>query len=259
MEEYVRLKDIPGYFGLERGDSGWIASDVKQLLYSCIQHEDDTDLNVLLDAVMDIIGPEGTLLIPTFNWDFCKGRTFDIRKSPSQTGSIGRVALKRDDFMRTAHPIYSFAVWGKGTEELVSMDNRSSFGAHSPFSWCREHDTKNVFIDVECQHSYTFVHYVEEMIGVPYRYLKDFTAGYIDKDGNYSERTYCMHVRDLKADIFVTIYPYEEEFIKAGASRRYEVNGIPMKTISMGRTYDIIADDVRYHKSSKLCTYRLLQ
>ncbi|HBB59358.1 MAG TPA: hypothetical protein DCZ52_03680, partial [Lachnospiraceae bacterium] len=101
------------------------------------------------------------------------------------------------------------------------------------------------------------VHYVEEMIGVPYRYLKDFTAGYIDEDGKLSERTYCMHVRDLRADIFVTIYPYEEDFVRAGASRRYEVNGIPMKTISMGKTYDIIADDVRYHKSSKLCEYSL--
>ena len=259
MEGYVRLRDIPQHFGLERGDSVWIASDVKQLLYTCIENGDDTDLNVLIDSVIDIIGLEGTILIPTFNWDFCKGKTFDIRKSPSQTGSIGKTVLKRDDFKRTKHPIYSFAVWGKGTEELVSMENRSSFGSGSPFSWCREHDTKNVFIDVECQHSYTFVHYVEEMIGVPYRYLKNFTAGYIDEEGNESVRTYCMHVRDLKADIFVTIYPYEEDFIKAGASRRYEVNEIPMKTISMGKTYDIIADDVRYHKSSKLCTYKIIR
>ncbi len=255
MSEYVRLKDIPEYFGLERGDSVWIASDVKQLLYSCIENNDETDLNVLIDSVQNIVGPQGTILIPVFNWDFCKGKTFDIRKSPSQTGSIGKVALKRDDFIRTRHPIYSFAVWGSGAEELAAMDNRSSFGADSPFSWCREHDTKNVFIDVECQHSYTFVHYVEEMIGVPYRYLKNFTAGYIDENGNESIRTYCMHVRDLKADIFVTIYPYEDDFIRAGASRRYEVNGIPMKTISMGKTYEIIADDVRYHQSSKLCRF----
>ena len=55
----------------------------------------------------------------------------------------------------------------------------------------------------------------------------------------------------------MTIYPYEEDLVRAGASRTYEVNGIPMKTISMGKTYDIIADDVRYHKSSKLCEYSL--
>lgn len=255
MSEYVRLKDIPRYFGLKEGDSVWIASDVKQLLYTCIEHGDDTDFNVLLDSIIDIIGPAGTILVPTFNWDFCKGKTFDIRKSPSQTGSIGKVALKRDDFKRTQHPIYSFAVWGSGADELVAMENRSSFGADGPFAWCRYHNTKNVFIDVECQHSYTFVHYVEEMIGVPYRYLKNFTAGYIDADGNKSERTYCMHVRSLSYDIFVTIYPYEDEFIKAGASRRYEVNGIPMKTIDMAKTYEIIADDVMNHKSSRLCEY----
>ena len=98
---------------------------------------------------------------------------------------------------------------------------------------------------------------MEEMIGVPYRYLKNFTAEYIDENGNRSIRTYCMHVRDLSADIFVTIYPYEEDFKKAGASRRYEVNGIPMKTISMGKTYEIIAEDVRYNKSRKLCDYKL--
>ncbi len=255
MDSYVRLKDIPQYFGLKRGDSVWISSDVKELLYNCIKHEDDTDLNVLLDSVIDIIGPEGTILVPTFNWDFCKGKTFDIRKSPSQTGSIGKIALKREDFKRTRHPIYSFAVWGAGADELVAMDNRSSFGNDGPFRWCRDHDTKNVFIDVECQHSYTFVHYVEEVVGVPYRYLKNFTAGYIDENGEESVRTYSMHVRDLKADIYVTIYPYEEDFIKARASRRYEVNGIPMKTVSIGKTYGIILDDVRYHNSSKLCTY----
>ena len=95
MDRYVKLKDIPEYFGLERGDSVWIASDVKRLLYSCIEHGDDTDLNILIDSVKDIVGPEGTILIPTFNWDFCKGKTFDIRKSPSQTGSIGKVRVTR--------------------------------------------------------------------------------------------------------------------------------------------------------------------
>ena len=253
---YVKLRDIPGHFGLQEGDSVWIASDVKRLLYSCLEHEDDTDLNVLIDSVQDIIGPSGTILIPTFNWDFCKGKTFDMKRTPSRTGSLGKIALARPDFLRTRHPIYSFAVWGAAAEELASMENRSSFGADGPFAWCRYHDTKNVFIDVECQHSYTFVHYVEEMIGVPYRYLKNFTAPYIDADGRESLRTYCMHVRDLAADIFVTIYPYEDEFVKAGASRRYEVNGIPMKTVSMGKTYDIIADDVRYHGSSKLCEWK---
>lgn len=256
MDEYVRLRDIPAYFGLEKGDTVWLSSDVKELLYSCMEHDDDTDMNVLINAIQDVITPAGTLLIPTFNWDFCKGKTFDIRNTPCKTGVIGKCALKRDDFRRTRHPIYSFAVWGAGTDELVSMDNKSSFGYGSPFTYCVEHNGKNVFIGVECQHSFTLVHYAEEQVGISYRYLKDFTADYIDEDGSLTRRTYSMNVRDLDKDIFVTIYPFEEDFKKAGASRRYSVNGIDMKTIEMGRVYDIIADDVRNNRSRKICTYK---
>ena len=39
--------------------------------------------------------------------------TFDIEKSPSKTGTLGQLTLKRSDFSRTAHPIYSFSVFGK--------------------------------------------------------------------------------------------------------------------------------------------------
>ena len=256
MDGYIRLGDIPKHFGLNRGDSVWVASDVKTLLYNCIENGDDTDLNVLIDGILDIITEEGTLLIPTFNWDFCKGKAFDIRTSPCRTGSLGKIALKRKDFIRTRHPIYSFAVWGRDAKKLAEMDNLSSFGGNSPFSYCREVNAKNVFIDVPPQHSFTFVHYVEQMKGVSYRYLKAFSADYTDENGITTKRTYSMNVRCLDRDIFLTIYPFEELFEKAGASKQYQVNGISMETIEMGRVYDIIADDVINHDSSRICTFK---
>ena len=255
MGEYVRLKDIPGHFGINRGDSVWVASDVKTLLYTCMENDDDTDLNVLIDAIQDIITPQGTLLIPTFNWDFCKGKAFDIKKTPCKTGSLGKIALKREDFIRTKHPIYSFAVWGKDAGLLADMENLSSFGGNSPFSYCREKNAKNVFIDVAPQHSFTFVHYVEQMKGVDYRYLKNFTADYTDENGVTTRRAYSMNVRCLDRDIFLTIYPFEEKFQEIGAAWHYNINGIEMETIEMGRVYDIIADDVLYHDSSRICTF----
>ena len=256
MEEYVRLKDIPEHFGIKKGDSVWVASDVKSLIYTCMENGDDTDLNILIDSIIDIITEEGTLLIPVFNWDFCKGVPFDMKKTPGRTGSLGKVALKRQDFLRTAHPLYSFAVWGKDARLLADMDNKSSFGSPSPFSYCRDVNAKNVFIDVEPQHSFTFVHYVEQMKGVSYRYLKNFTAPYTDEEGNTDIRSYSMNVRCLDKDIFLTIYPFEEAFQAIGAAWHYEVNGIHMETIEMGRVYDIIADDVVNHHSSKICTYK---
>ena len=51
------------------------------------------------------------ILFPTFNWDFCKGKSFNYNNTRSMTGSLSNVALKRPDFKRSKNPIYSFAVW----------------------------------------------------------------------------------------------------------------------------------------------------
>lgn len=255
-EDYIKLKDLPKQFDIEKGDTIYVSSDIKRLLYSCMEHEDDTDFNVFIDGIIDIIGEEGTLIFPAFNWDFCKGRPFDYYKTPCKTGVLGKTALKRTDFKRTKHPIYSFAVWGKAQAELCAMENKSSFGADSPFTYMRDNNAKNLLIDVECQHSFVFVHYVEEQVGgIPYRYLKDFTADYTDENGVTTERTYSMNVRDLDMDVFITIYPYEEDFARAGAVKRYTINEIDYKMINLSAVYPIIADDVKYNRSRKLCTY----
>lgn len=44
---------------------------------------------------------------------------------------------------------------------------------------------------------FTFMHYVEKELKVPYRYMKAFNSKYIDEQGEVEERTYSMYVRDL--------------------------------------------------------------
>ena len=81
MSEYIKLKDLAKYLHINRGDNIFVTSDVKELLYDLMTHDDDTDLNILIDGIIDIIGEEGTLVFPTFNWDFCKGVPFDIKNN----------------------------------------------------------------------------------------------------------------------------------------------------------------------------------
>ncbi len=253
---YVPLKELAGKLHLSKNENVFVTSDVKRLLYSLIENGDDTDLNILIDGMIDIIGPSATLVFPTFNWAFCKGVAYDHYKTPCKTGSLGKLALKRPDFRRTKHPIYSFAVWGKGTEELCRMENKSSFGADSPFTYLMEQDFNNLFIDKDLQHSFVFVHYVEENNGpVPYRYLKDFTAEYTDDKGITTQRTYSMNVRDLDMDVQNRIYPYEPDFKAAGVEEEFYINDIEYKKINLKGAYPIIASDVRNNRSRKLCSY----
>ena len=256
MDKYIPIRELASHFRLNKGDNVFVTSDVKALLYDCIQHNDETDIQIIIDGIIDIIGPEGTLVFPTFNWAFCKGEAYNHYKTPCKTGSLGKEALKRDDFRRTKHPIYSFAVWGKGQEEMCALENRSSFGIDSPFTYMLEHNFKNLFIDKDLQHSFVFVHYVEETVGpVSYRYLKDFTAEYTDEFNHTKTATYSMNVRDLDLDVENVIYAYEPEFIEKGVMQRFYINDLEYKIVELKGAFPIIAEDVRHNRSRRLCTY----
>ncbi|MCR5507556.1 MAG: DUF4910 domain-containing protein [Lachnospiraceae bacterium] len=256
MEGYIKLKELAGKLHLNKGDNVYVTSDVKQLLYDCMSNGDDTDLNILIDGIIDIIGEDATLVFPTFNWAFCKGEAYDHFRTPCKTGSLGKIALKRSDFARTRHPIYSFAVWGKDKEILCAMDNKSSFGADSPFAHMVKNGYRNLFIDKDTQHSFVFVHYAEEQNGpVPYRYLKDFTAEYTDEKGETRTATYSMNVRNLGMDVQNTITPLEDEFIAKGIEDRFYINGIEYKIIELGESYPVMADEVRNNRSRRICSY----
>lgn len=256
MSDYIRLKELASHLGINKGDRVYVTSDVKELLYGLMHHEDETDLSVLIDGIIDIIGEEGSLVFPTFNWSFCGGTPFDYYKTPCKTGSLGKIALKRDDFKRTKHPIYSFAVWGKDKEAMCALNNKSSFGSDSPFAFMVEHGYRNLFIDKDLEHSFVFVHYVEQSVGhIHYRYLKDFTAEYTDENGITDIRTYDMNVRDLDMDVTNVIYAFEDEFIEKGVMKRFYINDLEYKIIELKDAYPIIAEDVRHNRSRRVCSY----
>ena len=91
------------------------------------------------------------------------------------------------------------------------MENKDSFGQDSLFAYLKEVKAKNIFIDVSYQNSLLCA-LCRRMEGkVPYRYVKDFTAGYIDEQGIEETRTYSMFVRDADMDVYVTMI--DEEFL----------------------------------------------
>ena len=98
--------------GLQRGDviivhnsllSFGIPSDIgltelSSKIYSCFRN---------------IIGDEGTLVVPTFNFDFCKGITFDRQNTPSKLmGVFSEYIRTLPDSMRSPHPMQSVSAIG---------------------------------------------------------------------------------------------------------------------------------------------------
>ena len=257
MDKYIPLHDYAKAMGVKKGDVVFISSDSRVLLFDAMKNKASIDLNPFIDGMIEAVGKEGTILFPTYNWDFCSGKTFDYKKTACKTGSLGTFALKRKDFRRTKHPIYSFAVYGKDSDYLVNMNNTDSFGLDSPFAYMKEKNAVNYVIDVSLMHSFTFVHFAEEHSGfVKHRYIKNFTADYIDENGKCEKRTYSMFVRDLNMNVQTLIDPIEEDFVARGAGRRFTVNHSSILRVEMGKAYPILIDDIINNNSRKLCSFK---
>lgn len=198
-----------------------------------------------IDAVYDYIGPEGTLLIRAFNWNFCHDEAFNIKSTPSQVGALGNVAMKRDDFKRTSHPLYSWLVKGKYADELVDLDEHRAFGPNSVFAW--EHkNPRAVQLNIGKPKVYglTLFHYMEEVVGVPYRYQKDFNGQYIDHEGKASNRTYSMYVRDLDYEIITDDEVYMNEFLERGIRIDGLYHGIETQLFKIPELCDVFEKDI---------------
>lgn len=200
MEEFNYKEYLDG-IGIKKGDILDVASDMMSVMMYCRRKKLHFNPNLLIDALQEKVGEEGTVMIRTFTWDFCHETPFDMKKSPSRSGSLGDVAMKREDFKRTKHPIYSWMVWGKYQEELCAMENTSAFGVDTPFDLLDKKHGKQMVIGNLATTACTQIHHCEAMAEVPYRLDKMFKGEYVDENGESSLREYSMHVRPLNLSV----------------------------------------------------------
>lgn len=161
-----------------------------------------------LGAIRSLIGPEGTIAVPTFNFAFAKGEDYD----PVQTPSVGMGAFSEfvrlhPDSHRTTHPMQSLAVIGRLAREMAVCDTPSAFDDGSAFDLMMEQDFKLLLLGADIQAA-SIAHYSEQRAEVPYRYWKDF-SGRIRSAEDWHERTYRMYVRDLDLDPQLTGQPVQ--------------------------------------------------
>tara|TARA_B100000989_G_scaffold285035_1_gene252391 strand:- start:264 stop:1040 length:777 start_codon:yes stop_codon:yes gene_type:complete len=230
---------------ISRGDILYVASDITRLLLYSKKNKVVFDLNKLIDYFLEKIGTEGTLLFPTFNWEFCQGKTFDIKNSKSETGSLSKYALNRSDFRRSKHPIYSFAIKGRDQKYLCELDDQSGWGPKSLFAYFHENSAKNLFIGIDYKNGFTFDHYFEEKIGVDYRYFKYFEGDYIDYDGVKRKKKYKMYVRDLNKNIVTSInQKLDDVLLKKKGYERYFFNDVYFGLVNMKIAGDVMENDI---------------
>ena len=131
--------------------------------------------DTVLDALLSVLGPQGTLVLPTFTWGAYHNddeRLFDVAETPCETGRIPETFRRRPGVVRGEHRCHSMAACGPHAAEALG-DGVRSFGEGSPFDALYRLDAWNLLLGVTFQ-SCTALHAAEEREQVPYRAYRSY-------------------------------------------------------------------------------------
>jgi len=183
--------------GIKRGDIIFVHSSLKSIGF--VESGPETVIN----ALMEIIGSEGTLVMPCFSLQGSMVETlesdliFDPQKTPSTVGAIPEAFRKRPGVSRSIHPTHSVCAWGLKAKCITEEHERAStnFGPGTPFYKIMEEGGFILGLGVDFG-PITFVHAIEDILEeFPLKvYLnKEYTARIIDYDGRLKEMKVRAH------------------------------------------------------------------
>lgn len=225
--------------GVQSGDTLLVHSSYKSL------GEVDGGPQTVVNALLATLGPEGTLIMPTFNFDFNKGQPWDVRSTPSQMGVLTEIVRKDPRSKRVFHPIYSFAIIGKHAEFLGGLRYKSSYERDSVFGKLRDLDGKIMVIGLSYTNSMTFFHHIEQMESVDYRFLKQFTGQVTDWDGRTWTDTFEMLVRNIDMGVITEVNPMGELMEKAGIIKIRKLGNADVKLMKANEVYAFTAREMK--------------
>tara|TARA_R110000787_G_scaffold63679_3_gene143358 strand:- start:93758 stop:94561 length:804 start_codon:yes stop_codon:yes gene_type:complete len=159
-------------------------------------------LKAHVDAIQELIGPGGTICVPTASVHLCNtDEPFDLEKTEGKLrGAISEHVRRLPDSRRSFHPFFSYAAVGRKADALTRNAPRGAFVYGSPEYRMMDENALCLSIGKHPRFTCTTVHLVEQAMGVPYRYSKEFMHPVI-RDGEVSVEPFNYFVYYLDSDI----------------------------------------------------------
>ena len=166
--------------GLTRGAVVFMHSSLSSL------GEVDRGADTVVDAVLDVLGPDGTLAVPTFcSINRRRNQTYDPDTTPSEVGQITNALRSRPEAFRSPHIWQSMSAIGKRAEEMMSVHRPVAWAADGPFWRLYEWDAYIMLLGVPYFRS-TFWHLIEQWVQPAYGRWKESTGRIRNPDGSES-------------------------------------------------------------------------
>lgn len=181
--------------GIKSGDNIFVHSNLGFFgVLKGAKNENDY-WKIFKEAIFNVIGSDGTLVVPTFSYSFCWNKEFDINNTPCTVGLFSELVRKDIQSKRSEDANFSISAIGLNAKNFTKDSPSHSFGKNSFWERFLNSNGKICCFNVGLVYN-TLIHYVEKFVEVPYRYDKTFKGIFINKD--FREiRTYTHYVRNL--------------------------------------------------------------
>ena len=175
---------------------GFRRSEYMEMLFGCI-----SQLNVQ------------NVIVPTYTFSFPNNEDYDVLNSKTSMGAFNEYFRKKADRYRTDDPLLSVSV-PKRLELLFNHLSTHSLGHGSALDVVHQMEgVKFLFFGAEMAECFTYVHYVEKMMEVPYRFDMSFSGNIIFPDNSIEKRIQTIHTQCAGAKL-PDKYDYFEQYME---------------------------------------------
>ncbi len=205
--------------GVQPGDLVMLHADIARVGLPEGALDRESVAGAYLAALRRAVGPEGTLAALACTESWVRHRTpFVYETSPSEQGVLAEHLRRQPGAVRSVHPLFSVCAQGPLAEALCANASPAAFGHDSPFARLLQLDALILCLGVDLR-AMTFVHHVEQTMGVPYGYTKEWDAPAF-RDGRPLPGRYFAFVRYLDCGVEYDFSRLQESLLAAGQARR---------------------------------------
>jgi aminoglycoside 3-N-acetyltransferase len=194
----------------------------------------------LLEALADVLYALGvpTLILPTYTFSFCNGEEFDVKKTPSSMGTLNEYLRTKHRWMRSKDPLMSNILHGSDVT-LINNIGKFSVGMDSTFDLLSKPGSKVkfLFLGPRLHDCFTYMHYLEAIKKVPYRYDYEFIGSITDGEKRYQDK-FSLYIRDTNVLAGGGAKIYENILIERGQATLEFVGGGAMTVVGLEQARD---------------------
>jgi aminoglycoside 3-N-acetyltransferase len=214
--------------GIRSGEDLIVHSSLKSL------GEVEGGADTVVAALLDVLGPAGHLLVPTFTYSLTmwSREPFDRLASKSRVGAITEAVRLHPRAIRSFHPTHSVAVIGPDAEAIVRNHlHATPIGEGSPFARMCERGARILMLGTY-QDTNSTLHYCEVAARLPYIHVtfsdgQDFEVAWFLNELGQIEYTQIFEIPGCSRGFRVV----EEPLRRRGVLRDVKIGPAPSQLL----------------------------